>query len=130
MKFLKNNLDYNKALIITHLKLYYKVYKKTPISTELNDFPFSKYHIKKYCKSWTDALIEANIPLNRNEPVFILCNMCHKVFERQVKEIKKTKRSFCSSACNAKYYTTGRKHTQETKNKISQTLKAHKIFKD
>lgn len=118
----------DKIQIIKQLKKYYKKYNKSPISTNLTKFTFTRRQVVYMFGSWNKALLAAKIPLNRNKPKLVQCYLCNKVLLRQVKDLKKSDKCFCSSACSASYYTTGRKHTEETKLKISNSLKAHKIF--
>lgn len=107
---------------------FYKLTGKSPCLKNLAHLPFSKNRVIKLFGTWNNMLEICNLPLNRNKISEISCFLCKKKVARQVKEIKKSKRSFCSSECNAKYYTTGRKHSEETKRKISESLKAHRIF--
>ncbi len=122
--------DISAEQIIWYLKEYYKLFKKAPVSTDLTWFPFNRKYVLKYFISWNVALQIANIPLNRNKPKELICKKCNNVFLRQIKEIKKSNNQFCSQSCSASFYTLGRKHTNETKRKISESLKAHKIFID
>ncbi len=112
-------------------KLVYNFYKLTGVSPgwkHLPALPFSKKRVIDLFGSWSNLLSTAGVPLNRYKVSEISCYLCKKKVERQVKEIRKAKRHFCSSACSASYYTKGRKHSEETKKKISETLKAHRIF--
>ncbi len=114
--------------IIYAVRQYYEKNKVSPKIKDINDLPFSRKSVQVYFKTWNNMLRHADIPLNRNPPRLLECAACLTMFTRQVKEIKKVKISFCSRACNAMYYTLGRKHTQETKDKISASLKAHRVF--
>ena len=80
--------------------------------------------------TWNKMLISSGVPLNRCPSVVVQCHNCQKAYKKQIKEVKKSFRDFCSRACNAQFHTTGRKHTAETKAKISASLKAHRIFID
>lgn len=52
----------------------------------------------------------------------VTCKHCGNVFEKYIK----SEQDFCSSSCAATYNNTGRKLTEETKTKISNTLKSKK----
>lgn len=108
-----------------------KFYERNQVSPKIKDLPFlpfSKKAVVLHFKTWNDMLRHSDVPLNRSPPRLVKCPKCDTKFMRQVKELRKSKMSFCSSACNASFYTHGRKHTEETKIKISQSLKAHRIF--
>jgi hypothetical protein len=107
---------------------FHKLTGKSPCLKHVDHLPFSKNRVVKLFGTWNNMLEIAGLKLNRYKISEIICFLCKKKVARQVKEIKKSKRSFCSSECNASYYTTGRKHSEETKRKISESLKAHRIF--
>lgn len=107
---------------------FYRLTGKSPCLKHLPHLPFSKNRVFKLFGTWNNMLEISNLPLNRNKISEIKCSLCKKKVPRQIKEIRKSKRSFCSSECNASYYTKGRKHSEETKKKISESLKAHRIF--
>ena len=107
---------------------FHKLTGRSPCLKHLAHLPFSKNRVIKLFGTWNNMLKICNLPLNRNKISEISCFLCKKKVARQVKEIRKSKRSFCSSECSASYYTTGRKHSEETKKKISESLKAHRIF--
>jgi hypothetical protein len=107
---------------------FYKLTGKSPCLKHLAHLPFSKNRVMKLFGTWNNMLKISGLKLNRNKISEITCFLCKKKVARQVKEIRKSKRSFCSSECSASYYTTGRKHSEETKRKISESLKAHRIF--
>jgi len=111
-----------------HVSEYYKNNKRAPRIKDIRELPFSRDRVKLLFGTWNNMLRYADVPLNRAPPKLLECFKCKKRFMRQVKEIRKSKHQFCGSQCNASYYTTGRKVTQETKDKISATLKAHRIF--
>jgi hypothetical protein len=125
-----NKDNFTKETIKYHTILYYKIKNKSPVQTDLSELPFNRSQVRKYFGTWNNMLTECKLPLNRNKPVELVCTECKIKFIRQAKELKKSKRFFCSHQCNAKYYTTGRKHTEETKQKISDSLKKHRIFID
>ena len=108
--------------------IYYSANNRSPKLKDLPDLPFSKQRVVALFGTWNKMLLYAKLPLNRYPPVIVTCSNCKKKYKKQMKEIRKSVRDFCSSACNAQFYTTGRKHTAETKEKISATLKAHRIF--
>lgn len=117
-----------KEQIISDLKSYYKKNKKSPTSTKLEEFTFNKNDVKRLFGKWSLALKASNLPLNRNKAISSACTLCGKEFVREYKEVLKSKNLFCSYACNGSYNTTGRKHTEETKAKISESLKKKRIF--
>jgi len=106
----------------------YKLTGKSPRIKDAREMPFTKNQVNKHFGTWNNMLACAGIPLNKSKISQIKCFLCSKVVPRQVKEIRKAKRHFCTSACSASYYTKGRKHSEETKIKISESLKAHRIF--
>jgi hypothetical protein len=114
--------------IIRAAKAYYRLTGESPKLTNVKHLPFTKYSVLKHFGSWSKMLEHAGLPLNMNKPKELKCVKCNVSFMRQVKEIKKAKKHFCSSACSASFYTRGRKHSEETKKKISDSLKAHRIF--
>lgn len=117
-----------KEEIIYHAREFYKKHNRAPLIREAKDLPFSKLQVVRMFGTWNHMLLYANIPLNRNPPQILHCAACDQTFLKQVKEMKKSVNHFCSSACNARFNTTGRPHKEETKKKISQSLKAHRIF--
>lgn len=117
-----------KLYIIHYFKKYYLEFSKSPTCNNTDYFPFNKKFVYNHFQTWSNALKEAKLPLNRNKSKLLNCAKCKIEFEKQHKEIKKSKKHFCGNACSASYYTAGRKHSEETKKKISESLKAHKIF--
>ena len=117
-----------KLYIIYYLKKYYLEFSKSPTCNNMGFFPFKKKFVFNNFQTWSNALKSANLPLNRHKPKLLKCAKCKIEFVKQLKEIKKSKRHFCNSACAASFYSTGRTHTEETKRKISESLKAHRIF--
>ena len=109
-------------------RAYYQLHGVSPKLKDIPNLPFSKKQLIKLFGKWNTMLLFARLPLNRHPTRSLVCPECGERFVRQVKEIRKSLRQFCGSACNAKYYTTGRKHSEETKAKISASLKAHRIF--
>lgn len=105
-------------------------FNRSPRLKDLPNLPFSKKSVVILFKTWNNMLIASRLPLNRQPKLKVMCSNCGKRFYKQAKEIKKSLKDFCSSACNAQFYTTGRKHSQATKDKISASLKAHRIFLD
>lgn len=118
----------SKEEIVFRVREFYDTNKRSPYQREISQFSISKKRVILLFGSWNKMLYYADVPLNRNPPRLIRCAGCDKKFMRQVKEIKKCVNHFCSSACNAQFYSTGRPHTEETKLKISESLKAHRIF--
>ena len=114
--------------IAASVKMFYKANNQSPRLKDVPNLPFSKQRAVALFGTWNKMLLYSNVPLNRHPPVIVKCAKCGKKYKKQIKEIKKSIRDFCSSACNASFYTAGRKHTMETKAKISASLKAHRIF--
>lgn len=119
----------SKEEIIVVVNNYYKTNSRSPRLKDIPKLPFSKKHAVTLFGTWNKMLLSAKVPLNRYPALTVECANCKKKYIKQVKEIRKSIRDFCGSACNAQFYTTGRKHTAETKAKISASLKAHRIFK-
>lgn len=116
------NMDaITKENIINYLKTYYNNYNKSPIILD-SSHPFKYFHIKKYFKTWNNALSEAGIPLNRHKIIITQCLLCKIPFEKQMKEIIKSNNDFCSHKCSAIFNNTGRKMSEETKEKIRKKL--------
>ena len=114
--------------IIEVVATYYSTNRQSPKLKDIQKLPFSKKQAITMFGTWNKMLRCAKVPLNRYPAVMVHCANCNKKYKKQVKEIRKSTRDFCGNACNAQYYTTGRKHTAETKAKISASLKAHRIF--
>jgi hypothetical protein len=102
-----------KELIISHLQDYYNTNCEIPKKTNYKkyNFPFGCTSIRSNFGSWNNALKEANIPLYRQCPIEVNCLQCNILFKKQISQIKKTQKNFCSSSCSAiynnKYKTTG-----------------------
>ncbi len=109
---------------------FFRLTNEVPKLRHIPHLPFSKQRVIKLFGTWNAMLACADLPLNRYKIREIKCAKCGIVVPRQMKEIRKSKKQFCSSACNASFYTTGRKHSEATKQKISESLKAKRIFKD
>lgn len=108
---------------------FYKLTGETPKLKHVPHLPFSKNRVVKLFGTWNNMLEVSGLEKNRNKPLQLKCKLCKTEFIREFKELKKGyKNAFCSSACNASYNTIGRKHSEETKKKISESLKAHRIF--
>ncbi len=121
-------MTFSKTEIIAIVWEFYRINNRSPKLKDLNSLGFTKNLVKKIFGTWNKMLFEAQLPLNKRPPINIKCDNCGSDFKKRVKDLKKTMRDFCSRACNAQFYSTGRKHTQETKAKISASLKAHRIF--
>jgi len=115
----------NKEDIIEYLNHYYKIHKKSPIINE--NHPFTYNTVKKLFKTWNNALTEANLPVNRNEILYLKCKLCNVDMTKQYKEIKKSINDFCSHKCAATYNNTGRVMSDETKVKLSAINKGKKL---
>lgn len=118
----------SKSEIIVAVRQFYELNKVSPRLKDIPRLPFSKKLAISLFGKWSTMLQTANLRLNRYPRQNLICANCGKKFTKQVKEMRKCLRHFCGSACNAQFYTTGRKHTEETKAKISASLKAHRIF--
>lgn len=118
----------SKEEIVFRIREFYASKKRSPYQREISQFGISKKRVITLFGSWNKMLCYADIPLNRNPPRLTKCAACGKKFLRQVKELRRCVNHFCSSACNAQFYTTGRSHSEETKQKISRSLKAHRLF--
>lgn len=125
-----DTMQLSKEEIIVAVVEYYIINTRSPKLKDLPSLPFSKKRVVEVFGTWNKMLLCAKLPLNRYPAVIVKCQNCGKKFKKQVKEIRKALRDFCGSACNAQFYTTGRKHTNETKAKISASLKAHRIFRE
>lgn len=106
--------------ISDYIKYYYKIHNKAPLL--MGKHPFSRKDIQKYFGNWTDALIYADIPLNRNKVYKLKCKLCKKPINKQYKEFIKTKNDFCSHQCSASFNNTGRRMSLETREKIKNKL--------
>lgn len=122
----------SKEEIINEVKSFYEKYNKSPRICDVRTLTFSKQQVKLIFGTWNKMLELAELPLNRNKAVNLKCSNCNKDIVRQVKEIKKVNKSFCTYKCNQHFYRSAGlyKHSNETKHKISESLKAHRIFKD
>lgn len=120
----------SKEEMVFEVRKFYEENKYSPRIIDLKKLPFSKKMAINLFETWSNMLRYADLPLNRNPPRLIECANCLNKFIRQLKEVKKSTNSFCSRACSAQYNTTGRKHSTETKAKISNTLKSHYIFRE
>lgn len=106
--------------IILYMKNYFNIHNKSPKIEE--DHPFTYNQIKQLFQTWNDALIAADLPLNRNKVVYTSCKQCEKPMTKQFKEIKKSFYDFCSHSCAAIFNNTGRKMSWQTKEKIRNKL--------
>jgi uncharacterized ferredoxin-like protein len=122
----------SKEQVIIEITCFYEVHKHSPRLSDTKHLTFSKQHINILFGSWNKMLEAAKLPLNRSKSVTVSCSNCGKNIIRQIKELKKVIRSFCTSKCNQQFYRSAGmyKHSNETKNKISKSLKLHRIFKD
>jgi hypothetical protein len=114
--------------IIEIARAFYYTNNISPKLKDIASLPFSKKRVIELFQTWNNMLQSAKLPLNRYKRKEINCDNCRKKFTKQIKEMRKSLRHFCGNACNAQFYTTGRKHSEETKAKISASLKAHRIF--
>lgn len=128
MSRVKTIRNISKQEIAFAVREFYDKTNKPPRILDVKQLPFSKLRVIRLFGTWSDMLRYCELPLNRNPPRLVVCGTCDKKFIKQVKEIRKCVNHFCSSACNAIFYSTGRPHTEETKRKISASLKAHRIF--
>jgi hypothetical protein len=103
-----------KGNIIKYLQEYYKDNNKIPISRD-KEHPFSYKTVSNKFGSWSNALIEANIPLKYNKSQEVKCNQCNKLFIKLFNQIKKSGNHFCSRSCSGTYTNINRK----TGNRIS-----------
>lgn len=117
----------SKSEIIRYLHNYYIKNNRSPIIKETHPFTFNT--IKKLFTTWNNALILSNIPLNRNKQLTLKCKLCKKEFNKDYKEMKKVINSFCSCKCAAIYNNTGRKMSDETKEKIRKKLEIIRFTK-
>lgn len=118
----------SKDYIINYLKDYYINNKSVPKSRD-KSHPFSDKTVYNKFGGWNKALIEADIPLNVNEPKEVICNQCNKLFTKLYNQIKKSNHHFCSKSCCAKYNNKiiDRTLSEISKNKIREKLqKIHK----
>jgi hypothetical protein len=115
-----------KEFIITYLKEYYLKYEDIPKSRD-KSHPFSDGTVRNKFGSWANALIEANIPLRVNPSQILKCDKCNTEFRKLYKEIIKSKNHFCSRSCSASYTNTKRSITEDTKQKISNSIKQYNI---
>lgn len=114
-------MSISKDFIISYFKEYYKVNHKSPIIID-NNHPFKYTQVKKLFKTWNNALSEAGLPLNRHEIIITECKQCGEIINKQHKEIIKSNNDFCSHSCSAIFNNTGRKMSNETKEKIRKKL--------
>lgn len=114
-------MSISKDFIITYFKEYYHINHKSPIILDTSH-PFKYYHVKKLFKTWNNALSEAGIPLNRHDIIITECKQCGMPINKQHKEIKKSNNDFCNHSCSAIFNNTGRKVSEETKEKIRKKL--------
>lgn len=94
--------SYKKEDILHYFKNYYKIHTKSPVSKD-KSLPFSDKLVCKYYGSWSNALVEAGLPLNRNGKVIVSCTHCSKEYKKGHYEFKRFKNHFCSSSCCATY---------------------------
>ena len=122
----------SKDEIINEVKSFYQTHQKSPRICDVKILTFSKQQVKLIFGTWNKMLELSELPLNRNKAVSLKCSNCNKDIVRQVKEIKKVNKSFCTYKCNQQFYRSAGmyNHSNETKNKISKSLKLHRIFKD
>lgn len=87
---------------------------------------FKQGDITKNFKTFTNLLKEAGIFIDRSAQL-VNCKICNKEFKKEQREIKKSKSGyhFCSHSCSANYANKNRIITQETRDKISTSMKMY-----
>lgn len=87
---------------------------------------FKQGDITKNFKTFTNLLKEACVFIDRS-PQLVNCKTCDKEFKKEQKEIKRSKSGyhFCSYSCSAIYSNKDRIITQETRDKISTSIKKY-----
>ena len=121
-------MNYSRQSLISIVAEFHATHKRSPKMKDIDDLPFTRANVMRVFGKWNNLLIAAGVPLSREPRRLVRCYSCAHTFLREVKEIVKVKRTFCTSACSARFYSTGRKHTEATKEKISKSLIAHAIF--
>ena len=113
-----------KEFIIEYLKEYYVKNNKIPTVID-KEHPFSQTTVYNKFGSWNNALLEANIPFNKNKPIEVKCENCNIIFTKLVNQINKSNNNFCNRSCSAIYNNKiiDRTLSEESKNKIRQILK-------
>jgi hypothetical protein len=114
---------WSKDFIISSMQEFYEKHGESPKSNGI-DMPFSKSYVQYKLGGWTNALIAAGIPVRKHQAKRIACHTCNVSFIKNVCQIKKAINNFCSSRCAAIHRNTGRHHSEETKIKISEALRA------
>lgn len=121
-----SKITITKEFIINYLQNYYTQHNDIPKSKDKNH-PFSDGTVKNRFGSWTNALIEANIPLRVNPSQIVNCKQCNIEFRKLHNQIQKSTNNFCSRSCSAIYNNINREMTDEMKLNISNGIKQYNI---
>lgn len=117
-----------KQAIIDSMLAFYETNGRSPISNK-NEIPFTKRMVQTRFGNWNDALVEAGLPLNTHKAKSVNCTECGIKFTALVSQLKRSLNSFCSNKCSCIHRNTGRTQSAATKQKISESLKAHHIMR-
>lgn len=116
----------NKDVAIKTLQNYYSKNKITPnYNLSAKELGISPTIIRKLFGSWNYALCAAGIPItkHRNSSVQTFCKCCNTFFSVTYKLFHSKSNHYCSLSCAAKINNAKRTLTEESKRKISNSLK-------
>lgn len=108
--------------LLTHLQHFYNENKEMTSKT----YPYT-YYCKKLFGSWNNALEVAGIPITVGKSFITNCKNCNKEVKTNPSVLRKSKNGsvFCGSKCAAIFNNTNRTHDEETKQKISHSVKKY-----
>lgn len=116
-----------KETIIEAILAFYQENGRAPLSSK-PEIVYTKRMVQTRFGSWNNALIEAGIPLNKQKSRTVNCITCNTIFKKDMCQMQKSLQNFCSSACAAINRNTGRPQSEETKRKISESLRARHTY--
>ena len=103
-----------KEFVLDYMKKYFEENNKAPLSTD-KKHPFSAKTVSNKFGTWGNALKIAGLLPLKNDPLYINCTQCGKLFKKLFNQYKRSANHFCSRNYSGTYTNKHRK----TGNRIS-----------